>query len=159
MKQFFDFFPVALFFIAYSTSKDFMLATKVIIVASTIQISGYWLWKRKVEKLHIGTFIVVVTLGGLTLYLDNPLFLVWKPTIVNWGVAITFIVGLALRKNFVKKAVEGFLTQAPHLKLELPENKWTPICYVWIIFFTTLGFLNLYIYFQFGEVFWGFTFK
>lgn len=158
MKQFFDFFPVLLFFLAYTTSKDFMLATKVLMAASLVQIVGYWLWKRTVEKLHLATFAVVIVMGGLTLFLDDPIFVVWKPSIVNWTIATVLLISLLVGKNLVRKAALGFLKQAPHLNLEMPENKWVPICISWIVYFVALGVINLYVYFQFGEDFWV-TFK
>jgi len=158
MKQFFDFFPVLLFFIAYTMSKDFMLATKVLMGASLVQIAGYWVWKRKVEKLHLVTFAIVIVMGGLTLFLDDPIFVVWKPSIVNWTLASVLLVSLVFGKNLVRKAALAFLKQAPHLSLDLPESKWAPICVTWILYFVALGVINLYVYFQFGEDFWV-TFK
>jgi intracellular septation protein len=158
MKQFFDFFPVLLFVVAYYLSKDMILSTKVLIAASAMQISVFWLWKRKVEKMHLGTFGVVLVMGGLTIFLDNPIFIVWKPTIINWTVATVFLVSLLIKKNLVRKAVEGFLKQAPHLSLNMPEQKWAPLCLVWVLFFIALGCINLYVYDTYGEDFWV-TFK
>ncbi|AUM11585.1 inner membrane-spanning protein YciB [Ketobacter alkanivorans] len=158
MKQFFDFFPVGLFVVAYFTSKDMILATKVLMAASVIQIAVFWIWKRTVEKLHLGTFVVVVIMGSLTIFLDNPIFIIWKPSIINWSIATAFLVSLLIRKNLVRKAVEGFLKQAPHLSLKMPEEKWAPLCIVWVLFFILLGCINLFVYFTYGQDFWV-TFK
>lgn len=158
MKQFFDFFPVALFVVAYFTSKDMILATKVLMAASVVQIAVFWLWKRTVEKIHLGTFVVVLIMGGLTIFLDNPIFIIWKPSIINWSIATAFLISLLIRKNLVRKAVEGFLKQAPHLSLNMPEQKWGPLCIVWVLFFIMLGCINLFVYFTYGQDFWV-TFK
>lgn len=158
MKQFFDFFPVLLFFIAYTLSKDFMVATIVLMAASAVQVAGFWLWKRSVEKLHLATFAVVMVMGALTLLLDDPIFVVWKPSIVNWTFAVVLLVSLLIGKNLIRKGAAAFLTQTPHLRLDMPENKWGPICITWVLYFIALGVINLYVYFQFGEDFWV-TFK
>lgn len=158
MKQFFDFFPVALFVVAYYTSKDMILSTKVLLGASVVQIAVFWLWKRTVEKIHLGTFVVVLVMGSLTIFLDNPIFIVWKPSIVNWSIATVLLVSLLIRRNLVRKAVEGFLKQAPHLQLSMPEDKWAPLCIIWVLYFIALGCINLFVYFTYGEDFWV-TFK
>ncbi|RLT92526.1 inner membrane-spanning protein YciB [Ketobacter sp.] len=158
MKQFFDFFPVMLFVVAYYMSKDMILSTKVLLAASVVQIAVFWLWKRTVEKMHLGTFVVVLVMGSLTIFLDDPIFIVWKPSIVNWSVAAVLLVSLLIKKNLVRKAAEGFLKQTPHLSLNMPETKWAPMCLIWVLYFIALGVINLFVYFTYGEDFWV-TFK
>lgn len=158
MKQFFDFFPVLLFVTAYFLSKDMILATKILLAASVVQIVVFWLWKRTVEKMHLGTFLVVLIMGSLTVFLNDPIFIIWKPTVINWIFAAVFLVSLIIRKNLVRKAVEGFMKQTPHLKLSLPDNHWAPLCFVWVFFFILLGVINLYVAFNYDEETWV-TFK
>ena len=71
MKILFDLFPIVLFFIAYK-AKGIYAATAVIIVASFLQMSFYWLKTRKIEKMHAWTFAIVLVMGGATLCLRNP---------------------------------------------------------------------------------------
>lgn len=158
MKQFFDFFPVMLFVVAYYMSKDMILSTKVLLAASVVQIAVFWLWKRTVEKMHLGTFVVVLVMGSLTIFLDDPIFIIWKPSIVNWSVATVLLISLLIKKNLVRKAAEGFLKQTPHLSLNMPESKWAPMCLIWVLYFIALGVINLFVYFTYGEDFWV-TFK
>ena len=159
MKQFFDFFPVLIFAIAYFVSKNMILATEALIGASIVQIAGYWLLTRKFERLHLGTFAVVAVMGGLTIALKDPTFIKWKPTIINWTLAVVFLGSQFIgRRNLLEKMVEGFLKQAPHLKLELPAEKWAPLNISWVIFFFLLGATNLYVAFNFEESVWV-TFK
>ena len=158
MKQFFDFFPVLLFVVAYFTSKDMILATKVLLVGSLIQIAVFWLWKRTVEKMHLITFVVVLIMGTLTIVLDDPIYIIWKPTVINWSLACVLLVAHVLGKNLVRKAVEGFLTQTPHLKLSMPESKWGPLNLIWVFYLFMLGVINLYVAFNYTEETWV-TFK
>jgi len=159
MKQFFDFFPVLIFAIVYFVSKNMILATGVLIAASAAQIAGYWLFKRKVEKIHLGTFVVVAIMGGLTIALHDATFIKWKPTIVNWAFAVVFLGSQFFgQHNLVQKMVEGFLKQAPHLKLNAPDKLWLPLNISWVVFFFALGVVNLYVAFNFEESTWV-TFK
>ena len=90
MKLLFDFFPVLLFFITYKMY-DIYTATAVLIAASAIQTIGHRLIKGSFEKTHVITFVLVAIFGGLTLFLQNELFIKWKPTVINWLFAVAFI--------------------------------------------------------------------
>ena len=158
MKQFFDFFPVLLFVVAYFTSKDMILSTKVLLAASLIQIAVFWLWKRTVEKMHLITFVVVLIMGTLTILLDDPIYIIWKPTVINWSLAGVLLVSQLMGKNLMRKAVEGFLHQTPHLRLAMPETKWGPLNLVWVGYLIMLGVINLYVAFNYSEETWV-TFK
>jgi intracellular septation protein len=76
MKFLSDLFPVILFFIAYKMY-DFYVATAVIIVATLAQVGYNWIRHHKLEKMHLVTLLLVLLFGGLTLYLQDPLFLKW----------------------------------------------------------------------------------
>lgn len=155
MKQFFDFFPVVIFAVVYFSTKDLILATKVLIGASAVQIAGLWLLKRKVEKLHLGTFAAIVLLGGLTIALDDALFIMWRPTIVNWTFALAFLGSQFIgKRNLVRIMVEGFLKQSPHLRLSIPDSKWLPLNITWVLFFIFLGCVNLFVVYNFDEPTW-----
>lgn len=158
MKQFFDFLPILAFVVAYFTSKDMILATKVLVVASVIQIAALWLWKRKVEKMHLATLAVVLVMGGLTILLNDPIYIIWKPTIINWVMALVFLGSMVIKRNLVRNAVAAFLKQAPHLESNIPDSKWAPLCIIWSIYFVFLGAINLYVAFNFDEDTWV-TFK
>ena len=90
MRFLFDFFPVLLFFIAYKMY-DIFVATAVAIAASFIQVSGFWLKYRRFETMHLVTLGLIAILGGLTLILHDPRFLMWKVTAVNYAFGIAFI--------------------------------------------------------------------
>ncbi|MFZ5602850.1 MAG: inner membrane-spanning protein YciB [Pseudomonadota bacterium] len=155
MKQFFDFFPVVVFVAAYFLTKDMILATKVLIAASALQIAGYWLLKRTAEKMHLATFAILVVLGGLTIALQDQAFIMWKPTIVNWLFAIVFLGSQFIgRRNLVRTLVEAFLKQMPHHKLELPEEKWLPLNLSFVVFFVLLGGTNLLVVYNFDQDTW-----
>lgn len=160
MKIFFDFLPIALFFIAYKFGggiyhwdgqeydiKGIYVATAVMIIASILQVTITWLLTKKVEKSHLITLVLVVILGGATLYLQNPNFIKWKPTAVNWLFATAFILAPLLTK---KSLLERMMAE----HIQLPAKIWFNLNIAWILFFIGSGLANLYVAFNFPEETW-----
>lgn len=155
MKQFFDFFPVLVFVVAYFVTRDMILATKILIAASALQIAGYWLLKRSVEKMHLATFAILIVMGGLTIALQDKAFIMWKPTIVNWLFALVFLGSQFFgKRNLVRTLVEALIKQNTHLRIDIPESRWLPINISWITFFILLGCANLFVAYNFEEETW-----
>ena len=160
MKLFFDFLPIALFFIAYKFGggiyhwdgqeydiKGIYVATAVMIVASIAQVTISWLIHRKVEKSHLITLILVLILGGATLWLQNPDFIKWKPTAVNWLFAFAFF----FAHTFTDKSLLERM-MAEHI--QMPTTIWSRLNVAWIVFFLGSGCANLYVAFNFDEATW-----
>ena len=107
MKLLFDLFPVILFFLSFKISEakidqtmgivnrllgsgidpmqaPVILATSVAIVASILQVAFVLLRGKKVEVMLWLSLAIVTIFGGLTIWLHNPLFIKWKPTILYW---------------------------------------------------------------------------
>lgn len=154
MKFLFDFFPVIAFFIAFYVPEDrqqgIYAATYTIIIATMIQIALYWLLYKKFEKMHIITFIVVLIFGGLTIYLQDEVFIKWKPTIVNWCFAAALIAS-----HFIgdKTLFQRMINLADD-RLKLPDKVWRNVNMSWGLFFIFLGLVNLYVAFSFTTEFW-----
>ena len=83
-----------------------------------------------------------LTIGGLTIFMHDDLFLKWKVTIINGVFAIALLISQYI---FKKNLIKGFLSEA----LTLPEPIWSKLNLSWAIFFTFCGGLNLYIAFNF----------
>ena len=160
MKLFFDFLPIVLFFIAYKFGggtylwgsqgydiKGIYVATAVMIVTAICQNSYSWFRHGKLEKSHLITLVMVVTLGGATLWLQDPSFIMWKPTVVNWLFAAAFL-GAQL---FTKQSL---LERMMSEHLQLPDFVWSRLNFAWILFFILSGVANLYVAFNFDEATW-----
>lgn len=160
MKLFFDFLPVALFFIAYKFGggiyhwdgqeydiKGIYIATLVIIIASIMQVTITWFLTKKVEKSYLITLFLVIVLGGLTLWLQNPKFIYWKPTAVNWLFALAFVIAMAFTK---RSLLERMLSK----HIQMPSPIWFRLNIAWILFFIGSGLANLYVAFNFPEATW-----
>ena len=146
MKFLFDLFPIILFFIAYKMF-DIYVATAVAIGAAAVQTGLYWLKHRKFEKMHVITLGILVVFGGLTLALHDPVFIKWKPTVVNWLFGVVF-----LASSFFGKAtlVERMMSHA----IQAPKRIWTRLNLAWVVFFLFMGLINLYVAFNFSEDTW-----
>ena len=100
--------------------------------------------------MHIITFVVVLIFGGLTIYLQDEVFIKWKPTIVNWCFAAALIAS-----HFIgdKTLFQRMINLADE-KLQLPDQVWRNVNMSWGLFFIFLGFVNLYVAFSFTTEFW-----
>jgi len=146
MKFLYDFFPIVLFFIAYKRYGMYV-ATAVIIVSSLLQVGYSWFRHRKVEKMHLITLVIVVVFGGLTLILQDPVFIKWKPTVVNWLFAVAF-----LGSQFIgaKTLVERMMST----QIELPSPVWRRLNLTWVAFFIVSGAANIYVAYNYSEDTW-----
>jgi intracellular septation protein len=146
MKFLVDFFPILLFFLAYQ-AWDIYVATAVAIGASGVQVGWQWLRHRKVDRMQWITLGLLVAFGGLTLILRDPLFIKWKPTVVNWLFAVAFLISAYVGE---KSLLERMMGSA----VVMPAAAWRRLNWAWIGFFVALGALNLYVAFAFAEDIW-----
>lgn len=146
MKFLYDFFPILLFFIAYKMY-DIYVATAVAIAAALVQTLGYWLKHRRFEKMHLVTFGLLLVFGGLTLMLRDPVFIKWKPTVINWLFAAIFAGSTWLGE---KTMIERMMGHA--IQVEAPV--WLRLNWVWVLFFISMGAVNLYVAFNYEEATW-----
>ncbi len=146
MKFLYDFFPILLFFLAYKMY-DIYVATAVAIVSSLVQTLGYWFRHRRFEKMHLVTFGLLLFFGGLTLILRDPVFIKWKPTVINWLFAVSFI-GSAWFSE--KTLVERMMSHA----IQVDGPVWARLNWAWVVFFLSMGALNLFVAFNYEENTW-----
>lgn len=146
MKMLFDFFPVLLFFVAYK-AYDFYLATIVIIAATCLQVFYRYLHYKKIEPQYLITLVMIVGLGGATLFLQDEIYLKWKVSFVNWVLAI-----ILLGSNFIGKT--NILQKLMQENITLPPKVWSKLNLSWAGFFTGIGWLNMYIINNYSTDFW-----
>jgi intracellular septation protein len=137
MKFLIDFFPVLLFFAAYKLY-DIYVATAVAIAASFVQVTFFWLRHRRAETMHLITLGLLVVFGGLTIFLQDRAFIMWKPSIVNWLFAAAF-----LGSHFIgeRLLIERMMSHA----VEVPKVIWRRLNMMWSAFFIFAGLANLYV--------------
>ena len=151
MKLLFDFFPILLFFITFKLhdkpKEGILAATAVLIIATLVQVGITWFRNRKIEKLHLITLVLVVVFGGITLILEKEIFIQWKVSVVNWLFALAFLGSQFFgKKNFIRRLMDK--------NVSLPDAVWTRLNSSWILFFTAMGFANLYVIYNFDTEAW-----
>jgi intracellular septation protein len=145
-KFLFDLFPIILFFIAFKIY-DIFIATAVAIVATLLQIIYVYFKDKKVEKVLLFNGVMITFLGGLTILLQNKMFIMWKPSVLYWCFALILLFSnLLLKKNLVQLALGK--------QIELKNKFWNVINWYTSIFFVLLGFVNLYVAYNFSEDAW-----
>jgi intracellular septation protein len=146
MKFLFDLFPILLFFLAYKLY-DIYAATAVAIAAAFLQTGLYWLKHRKFENMHLVTLAILIVFGGLTLILRDPVFIKWKPTVVNWLFGLVF---LGSRYIGRRTLVERMMSHA----ISVPAPVWLKLNWAWTLFFIAIGLVNLYVAYNYSEAAW-----
>ncbi len=159
MKQLVDLLPAVTFFACYFMTKDFMTATIALVIGSAVQLALTWAIWKKVEKMHIAIFCMLLPLAGLTLLFDDERFLMWKPTIVNWVFTLVLLGSHYIgERNLSQRAIEGMLHSIPEIKMDVPTTAWATVNRYVALFFFIIGALNLLVAFNFSEATWV-TFK
>ena len=160
MKQIFELIPLILFFIAFKMDGEtysllnfsyefdgIYSATAILMAATAIQVVLTRIITGKVEKQLLWLFGIIVVAGSATLILRNDIFIMWKPTVFNWGLALVLLAGMLLGK---KSLLEKMLGQ----QIELPATAWLRLNQLWIANFSIVGSLNLYVAYNFSQDAW-----
>jgi intracellular septation protein len=148
MKQFLDFLPIVVFFVAYYASgRDLLLATAILIGAQTLQMGVLYALHRRLDRQMKIQFWAVLVLGGLTLAFRDGAFIQWKPTLVNWLFACA-VAGSQFLGD--RNLLERLLGE----QLELPPAAWRHLAWGWSFGFFLAGALNLLVAWNFSEEFW-----
>jgi intracellular septation protein len=146
MNQLLDFVPIALFVIVFFLS-DIFYATAALMIGVTLQVCIYWALKRPISRELKITFWASIVFGGLTLAFKNETFIQWKPTIVNWLLAVGLI-----GSHFIggKNALQRMLGK----QLTLIEAVWVKLNFGWACGFFLAGALNLLVAYNFSMEIW-----
>lgn len=174
MKLLFDLFPVILFFAFFKygnaqpesaaallasfgiilndgAKPGIFLATLIAIAATIVQIAWVKYRHGKVDTMLWVSLVIISVFGGATLLLQDENFIKWKPTVLYWLFATILLASnLLFKKNLMRALL--------HEKIALPMHVWNRFNLSWGLFFAVLGFINLYVAFNFSTDDWV-TFK
>ena len=146
MKFLFDLFPVILFFIAFKFFGIYT-ATAVAMIATVMQIVYCKIRHGVVEKMLLISGAIIAVFGSATLLFKDPAFIQWKPTVLYWVFALSLVGGqFIFKKNIIRNLMEK--------QISLPTTVWTKLNLAWALLFLALGFLNLYVAFNYSQDTW-----
>ena len=146
MQLLLDYIPIIVFIFAYFY-EDIFFATAVLMVVMPVVLLIQWAVTRKLNRIYAASTVLVVVLGGFTLAFRNPTFLYWKPTVLNWAIALVFLGSQWIGE---KTIVQRMLGSAA----ELADRQWIRLNQMWVAFFLLVGAVNIYLAFNYSEAFW-----
>lgn len=133
LKLALDLGPLLLFFFVnahyriYAATGAFMAATIVSLIVTYVLI-------RRIAVMPLVSAIVVMVFGGLTLYLQNEMFIKLKPTIIYALFGAILLGGLALGRSLLALVLDSMF--------QLDEEGWKTLTLRWGVFFIVMALVN-----------------
>ena len=125
------FMPAA---IASGERAGIFVATAVFMAAIVVALAISYALTRRVPVMAVVSAFVVVVFGGLTLFLQDELFIKLKPTIIYVLFAAVLFVGLIFNKPFLAIVFDQMF--------HLTDEGWRKLTVRWATFFLVLAVLN-----------------
>lgn len=122
------------------------IATGLFMIATAIALAVSWSLTRSLPMMPLVSGVVVFVFGGLTLWLQDDLFIKMKPTIIN-----TLFGGVLLGGLFFGKSLLGYVFESA---FSLDAEGWRKLTLRWGIFFLFLAVLNEIVWRGFSTDFW-----
>lgn len=133
--------PLAAFFIAYNRLADSMgdldgliWATGAFMAALLISMAITYALTRTLSRMALVTSVIVLTMGALTIWLHDDVFIKMKPTIVNVFFAFALGFGLLRGQSYLKYLMGEFMP--------LTDEGWMKLTRNWALFFVAMAVLN-----------------
>ena len=145
LKLVLDLGPLLVFFIGNAQFGIFP-ATAMFMVAVVVSLVITYAIARRISPMPIVTGVVVLVFGGLTLWLNDELFIKLKPTIVNTIFASVLFAGVMTNRLYIKLLFDN--------AFHLPDGAWKTLTVRWIGFFVFLAIQNEVIWRNFSTDFW-----
>ncbi|NQW12113.1 MAG: septation protein IspZ [Alphaproteobacteria bacterium] len=128
-----EFGPLLLFFAA-NLLYGIMSATAVLVIATVAAVTYAMAKEGRVPWIPVVGAVLVSIFGGLTLIFDDAIFLKIKPTVASLLFASALLIGLALRRYFLKMALGSIL--------ELDDRGWRNLTLYWSAVFVVMAVVN-----------------
>ena len=145
LKLAIDLGPLVIFFVANSNWGIFVATGAFMISIVVSFLLALWIEKR-IPYLPLVTAVFVLFFGGLTLILNDELFIKIKPTIINTIFAAALFSGLVFKQYFLKTLFQSAFS--------LKDEGWRLLTFRWGYFFIFLAIINEIIWRSFSTDFW-----
>jgi intracellular septation protein len=150
-----EFGPLAVFFLAnaygdkwfgVAPDRRIFVATGVFMAVTLAALAITWILTRKVAIMPLVSAVVVTVFGGLTILLDDALFIKLKPSIVNTLFGCILMGGLAFGRPILKIVLDSVMN--------LTHEGWMKLTFRWALFFFFLAAVNEVVWRNFSTDFW-----
>lgn len=148
-KFLYDYLPLIVFFLTFKLSKadnPLITATIFMLITTALALFVSYILTKKIPKVALFSAIILAIFGGLTVILQDELFIKIKPTIINIIFAIILFYGY-----FTKKPLISYLLGD---QLKMSDKGWLILSLRWALFFVFLACLNEFIWRFFDTDFW-----
>ncbi len=125
--------PLAVFFLVNSRYGIFA-ATAAFMALATISVAIAYVLTRKLAVVPLVTCVFVLVFGGLTLWLNDEIFIKIKPTIIYGLFFAILLGGLAFGRSLLKL----ILGEA----IAVSDEGWRILTWRWGLFFAALAVVN-----------------
>ena len=162
LKLALEYGPLVLFLLGYWVLKDksvtlggqtysgFIVSTAVFVVIFAISILGLWRLTGKIAPMQIITLVVVLFMGGLTVWFNDAHFIKMKPTIIYLFFAAALGIGLLQGKSYLRLVMED--------AIPMQAQGWMILTRRIALFFVVLAAANEIVWRNFSDGTW-LTFK
>ena len=140
-----DLGPLLLFFFANSRWGIFA-ATGVFMVATVLSILITYLVARRIATMPLVSAIVVMVFGGLTLWLNDEMFIKLKPTIIYSIFAAILFAGLWMGRSLLALVFDSLF--------RLDAEGWRKLTWRWAVFFVLMAIANEIVWRMFSTDAW-----
>ncbi|RJF94474.1 septation protein A [Oleomonas cavernae] len=137
--------PLAVFFFCNARFGIFP-ATGAFMVATLVALAANWSLERRLPVMPMVSGFFVLIFGGLTLILQDELFIKMKPTIVNSLFAVILFGGLYSGRALLKPLFGA--------AMQLSDQGWRVLTFRWACFFVLLAGLNEFVWRNFETDTW-----
>jgi intracellular septation protein len=151
-KLLIDFGPLIAFFVTYYVAERYQpeagiyWATGVLMVATVAALATSRLLFGRFSVPPLVTAALVVVFGGLTIWLQDPRFVMMKPTIINLIFAGVLGFGLVTGRPLLKLVMGE--------ALKLTDEGWHKLSIRWLFFFIAIAALNEVVWRNFSQPTW-----
>ena len=122
------------------------IATGLFMVATAVALAASWLLMRKLPIMPLVSGLVVFVFGGLTLWLQDDVFIKMKPTIINTLFGAVLLGGLWFGKSLL-----GYVFDSA---FSLDAEGWRKLTLRWGLFFLFLALVNEVVWRTFSTDAW-----
>ncbi|WP_190600287.1 septation protein IspZ [Candidatus Vesicomyidisocius sp. SY067_SCS001] len=131
-----EFFPIVLFFVVYKFMGLYM-AIYAMIGATFLHMMIVRYQIGRFENTNLITFGLLGILGGVTLVLRDPAFLMWKVSVLYVVFAFMLVLSMWIGKKTLLQRMLG-------KELDLPINVWCQLSWLWGFGFMGIAIVNAY---------------
>lgn len=142
-----DYLAPIVFVATILTTKDFQLATWVLVAGSALALAVGWIVERRLAPLPLLAGGAAVVFGSLTLIFNDSSFVKMKPTVVNTALAIALLIAL----KFNKLPLKSLLGET----FKLPDAAWRTLTLRYSLFFLACAAANEAVWRTQSDSTWG----